>query len=147
MMFVIFDLDGTLAFTEHREHHLRKTPKDWDAFFAECINDTPNLPLIETYNALSLAGHRCAIWTGRSGVMVQQTVDWLVLNGVGMVAGGVGEMVMRREGDHRPDTVLKEEWLASEAAPPDLVFEDRASVVDWWRSKGILCAQVAPGRF
>ena len=145
-MFVIFDLDGTLAFTEHREHHLRKTPKDWDAFFAACLDDTPNVPMIETFNALSAAGHRCVIWTGRSGATVQDTVVWLVRNGIGM-GGGSGEMLMRAPDDHRPDTILKEAWLAEEPEMPDMVFEDRASVVDWWRSKGVFCAQVAPGKF
>lgn len=147
MMFVVFDLDGTLALTEHREHHLQKTPKDWDAFMAACVDDAPNTPMVETYNALCVAGHRVAIWTGRSGQYVQETVDWLVNNGVGMVAGGVGEMVMRQPGDHRPDTVLKGEWLAAEEQFPDLVFEDRASMVEWWRGHGVVCAQVAPGQF
>jgi predicted secreted acid phosphatase len=31
-MFVVLDLDKTLANTEHRIHHTEKTPKDWDAF-------------------------------------------------------------------------------------------------------------------
>jgi phosphoglycolate phosphatase-like HAD superfamily hydrolase len=141
-MFVVFDLDGTLALTEHREHHLRKTPKDWDAFFAACVDDTPCLPLLVTANLLTMSGHRTAIWTGRSCVVATQTVAWMAQHGL-----HVGEMIMRLENDHRPDTELKGEWLSHEETPPDLVFEDRASMVDWWRSKGILCAQVAPGRF
>jgi hypothetical protein len=141
-MFVVFDLDGTLALTGHREHHLRKTPKDWDAFFADCVDDTPCLPLVAAANLFTMSGHRTAIWTGRSCAVAHQTVAWMSQHGL-----HVSEMIMRLENDHRPDTELKGEWLAAEATPPDLVFEDRASVVDWWRSKGIVCAQVAPGRF
>lgn len=33
-MYVILDIDNTLANNKHREHHLKKTPKDWDAFHA-----------------------------------------------------------------------------------------------------------------
>jgi hypothetical protein len=36
-MFVVFDLDGTLASIEHRRHHLDR--KDWKAFFAACVDD------------------------------------------------------------------------------------------------------------
>lgn len=32
-MFIVFDLDGTLADCEHRIHHITKEPKDWRAFF------------------------------------------------------------------------------------------------------------------
>lgn len=31
--------------------------------------------------------------------------------------------------------------------PVQMVFEDRARVVDMWRKRGVLCAQVAPGDF
>jgi hypothetical protein len=49
-------------------------------------------------------------------------------------------------GDHRPDTALKAEWM-DEGRKPDLVFEDRASMVAMWRSRGVVCCQVAPGDF
>lgn len=141
-MFVVFDLDGTLAFTSHREHHLKKDPKDWDAFFAACVDDVPCLPLIYTANILTMSGHRTAIWTGRSQTVAEQTMRWMAEHGL-----HVNEMIMRLENDRRPDHEVKGEWLDNEPTPPDLVFEDRASMVDWWREKGILCAQVAPGRF
>jgi hypothetical protein len=54
---------------------------------------------------------------------------------------------MRGIGDHQPDTQLKQNWLKTQANLPDLVFEDRASVVEMWRSNGIVCCQVAPGNF
>jgi hypothetical protein len=37
--------------------------------------------------------------------------------------------------------------LAKASRKPDLIFEDRASVVAMWRSQGVVCAQVAPGDF
>jgi hypothetical protein len=54
---------------------------------------------------------------------------------------------MRDEGDHRPDIILKKEWLDACDVKPSLVFEDRASVVSMWRENGIRCCQVAPGDF
>ena len=50
---VIADLDGTIALIEHRRHWLdvSKHPdllsdERWRKFFAECVNDKPNLPVI-----------------------------------------------------------------------------------------------------
>lgn len=74
--------------------------------------------------------------------MSEKTRRWLDENGMGMIP-----LKMREEGDHRPDTVIKEEWLDACDAKPTLVFEDRASVVAMWRSHGITCCQVREGDF
>jgi hypothetical protein len=41
-MFVVFDLDGTLALNEHRQHFVDRPvgQKDWRGFFAACDRDT-----------------------------------------------------------------------------------------------------------
>lgn len=140
-LFVVFDLDGTLALTEHREHLVKA--KDWRAFYAACDGDAPCAPLIATANALNSAGHRVEIWSGRSAEVRVKTEAWLKPHGI----LGALPLKMRPEGDHRPDTALKGEWLAGAVRKPDLVFEDRASMVEMWRSHGIVCAQVAPGNF
>ena len=57
---------------------------------------------------------------------------------------------MRRDNDRRSDKDIKSEMLVEimgSGFTPTLVFDDRASVVDMWRSKGIRVAQVAPGQF
>lgn len=141
-MFVIFDLDGTLALTKHREHFLRQEPKDWRGFYAACDGDAPCHPLILAAQALWSIGHEVEIWSGRSGEVLDKTLAWLEAHDLRHL-----KIRMRPEGDHRPDTVLKAAWLDAEPAPPDLVFEDRASMVAMYRERGIVCAQVAPGDF
>ena len=57
---------------------------------------------------------------------------------------------MRKEGDHRPDHIIKLELLAqirSDGFEPIMAFDDRNSVVKMWRDAGIPCAQVAEGDF
>jgi hypothetical protein len=139
---VIFDLDGTLALTDHREHFLKREKKDWRSFYAACDQDRPSHPIIRILNALWITGADIEIWTGRSGEVADKTAEWLAQHGLSMVP-----IKMRDEGDHRPDTVLKEEWLEAIDVKPTLVFEDRKTVVDMWRSHGIVCCQVAPGDF
>lgn len=140
-MFVVFDLDGTLALTEHRAHFLEREKKDWRGFYTACDRDPACFPLIRTLCALTMAGHHVEIWSGRSGEVREKTLSWLAAHGIDHV-----RIRMRDEGDHRPDTVLKAEWMA-ETVKPSLVFEDRKSMVEMWRSHGIVCCQVAPGDF
>jgi phosphoglycolate phosphatase-like HAD superfamily hydrolase len=141
-MLVIFDLDGTLALTGHREHFLKREKKDWRGFYAACDKDAPCQPIIRTMLALYATGADVRIWTGRSAEVNDKTIAWLDDIGAGMIP-----LKMREEGDHRPDTILKEEWLNELDSKPVLVFEDRATVVAMWRSHGIVCCQVAPGDF
>lgn len=148
-MFVVFDLDGTLANCEHRLHHIA-LPKDgqadwpeqnWDAFHAECHADSPILPIQATAAALIDAGHRIEIWTGRSDKCRAATEQWLRDHGLGGLP-----VVMRAGDDRTADHRLKRSWIGKRGKP-DLIFEDRASVVAMWRGEGIICAQVAPGDF
>lgn len=141
-MFVVFDLDGTLALTEHREHFLTGPEKDWRGFYAACDQDAPCKPIIATLRALAVTGNRVEIWSGRSAEVAEKTRAWLCDHGLAFVSARY-----RAEGDHQPDTKLKAAWLDAEPSPPDLVFEDRASMVAMYRERGIVCAQVAPGNF
>ena len=141
-MFIICDLDGTLADIEHRRHHVTTRPKNWSAFFRACTEDSPIVPVIETVKALYAAGHRIEIWSGRSDEVRHETEIWLAAAGLPDVT-----LKMRADGDSTPDDVLKESWLLEEPALPDLVFDDRNKVVAMWRLHGIVCAQVAPGDF
>lgn len=141
-MHVIFDLDGTLALTEHRAHFLQQQPKDWRGFYAACDGDAPNRPIIELLKSLYLQGHKIEIWSGRSDEVLGKTAAWLCKEHLGSI-----RIRMRAAGDHRPDTTLKAEWLDALPTPPDLVFEDRDSMVAMYRARGIVCCQVAPGDF
>jgi phosphoglycolate phosphatase-like HAD superfamily hydrolase len=141
-MFVVFDLDGTISDPSHRIHFLEREKKDWRAFYAACDGDRPYPAIIRVLNALFITGAEVEIWTGRSEEVRYKTLAWLSAEGIPDV-----KLRMRDEGDHRPDTVVKEEWLAASSMKPMLVFEDRASVVAMWRSHGITCCQVAEGNF
>lgn len=156
----IFDLDGTLALIEHRRHLVEGETKDWRAFFAACVDDEPNTPVIRTLQALRQSGAEIWIWSGRSDEVRAQTVEWLCKHGCfGNPSGflpawpfGAPERFrMRKAGDFTPDEQLKATWL-SEIEPPEYkrltaVFDDRDKVVEMWRSAGVPCFQVAPGGF
>ena len=167
-MNIVFDLDGTLAGTDHRLHFIEQQPKDWDSFFGACLEDAPLWPAIFVLEAMLSHDHRIEIWTGRSegwgGSVKEKTRLWLArhMPRVGVVTYPPNEFFrtthdrmridlrMRGYEDHRNDYDLKKAWLAEareQNRAPELVFEDRDRVVEMWRSEGVACFQVAPGDF
>lgn len=136
----LFDIDGTLADLSHRLHHIQKEPKDWGAFFAACAGDAP----IEHICALARILPAVFV-SGRSDQCRSDTEKWLTLH-----VGFCAPLYMRAEGDHRHDDIVKGELLdriVADGFKPIMAFDDRDQVVAMWRSRGIPCAQVAPGNF
>ncbi len=142
-MIIAFDLDGTLADITHRLHFIQKHPKDWRAFFAACEHDKPIQRMCYLANTL-LSAHRVEIWSGRSEEVRKQTEEWLRTH-----VGEYDALRMRSAGDYRPDDVVKAEWLdaLNPLQRPLIAFDDRDRVVQMWRSRGVICCQVAPGDF
>ena len=147
-MFIVFDLDSTLADTTHRNHFiLDHVPKRWDAFYRACVDDPPIKHTIELLKTLANSGHEVEIWSGRSDIVYVQTMEWLRNNKIHDY--DIRRILMRRAGDHRSDVRLKSGWL-HELHPdsyPDIVFEDRNRVVEMYRKNNVPCFQVAPGDF
>lgn len=120
---------------------------NWPAFFRACVDDLPNLPVIETLHNLVVSGADVWVWSGRSSEVMAETKQWL-MDHVGIEDL---QLCMRVEGDFTPDEQLKACWLDN-MAPVDrrrlvAVFDDRDKVVAMWRDKGVACFQVAPGGF
>jgi len=145
-MIVIFDLDGTLALIDHRRHlveNRQASNDDWRTFFAACIDDEPNVPVITILQSLKYQGFEIIIFSGRSDEVRPQTENWLQKHNI-----PYDRLVMRKEGDHRPDEKLKRNWLKGMDKSKILcVFDDRDKVVRMWREEGLTCFQVAPGDF
>lgn len=129
----VVDLDGTLA-----QHH--RSPYDYDSLHT----DTLDKSVADTIYALDLENKIIAV-SGRPDSHREQTLQWLRDNHV-----HVDELHMRKTGDKRKDTIIKSEIFDKEIAPRyDVVaaFDDRNSVVQMWRDKGVKCFQVQLGDF
>lgn len=159
-MIILCDIDGTIADCRHRlwlidevAYRTRVGPNiaslqfkpDWDTFFIACVNDAPIQPVIDIIK--DLAG-KVIFVTGRSDIVRRETKQWLWKHGLPCT-----DLYMRRQGDHRPDHVVKSELfdkilLDTHADLPDfLVFDDRDQSVQMWRKRGMRCFQVADGNF
>lgn len=149
----IFDLDGTLALIEHRQHFIDRSQKKqhWKSFYEACDKDLPNIPVISILNMLLQQEFDVQIWSGRSSIVRGKTLDWIAGHTQLSRAAADDALTMREEGDSTPDNQLKQSWLnrmlIEDRDRLVAVFDDRQKVVDMWRANGIVCFQVAPGDF
>ena len=142
-MYIIFDLDGTLADIRHRLHYIKDKPKDWNSFYKACVEDKPIRSMIILFRMLDNHKYnRIEIWTGRSSIVRKETEEWLLNYKL-----FYNELRMRDGNNYVQDYILKEAWLKKSKTIPDLVFEDRERVVEMWRSYGVQCCQVGDGNF
>lgn len=148
-MLFVFDFDGTLSLLGDRVQELKKSPPDWDKFYARCKEDLPNKPILRVLETLYASGHQVIIMSGRRESCKPDSLQWLEEHTGIRFEPSV--LHFRKDGDFRPDTTVKPEMLLGILGPspwPEIViFEDRQSMVDAWRSRGITCCQVAPGDF
>src|SRR5262245_33719338 len=104
--FVIFDIDGTLADVSARLHHIKKKPKDWDAFFREIPQDKAIHSMVRLCNILYESGLKIILCSGRNEQYRTDTIEWLVQQGV-----QYHELILRRTSDRRSDVIVKREML------------------------------------
>ncbi|MET9514666.1 HAD family acid phosphatase [Streptomyces sp. NPDC002994] len=106
----VFDLDGTLADTAHRQRFLERKPRDWDGFFGAAPDDPP---LPEGVRMVQESAGECEVvyLTGRPERCRRDTLDWLAAQGL-----PEGRVWMRRDNDRRPARHTKLEILKRLAA-------------------------------
>ncbi|MDQ0772631.1 hypothetical protein QF026_001097 [Streptomyces aurantiacus] len=120
----VFDLDGTLADSAHRQRFLERKPRDWDAFFAAAPYDPP---LAEGVALALEHAQECEILylTGRPERCRGDTEAWIAAQGL-----PEGRVRMRRNDDRRPARRTKLEKLRALARDRDIrVFVDDDELV------------------
>ena len=125
----LFDIDGTLAKMAGR------SPYDYSAVLTDEV--VPSVR--EVANALNGTYFTVAL-SGRPDSCRGDTEAWLLTKGI-----QVDELHMRKEGDGRPDALVKYELFSRDIAPHyDVrgVFDDRPSVCEMWRNIGLTTFQL-----
>lgn len=135
---IICDLDGTLALFGE------KNPYDRDF-----TKDEVNSIVREILRLHSGDETKIIFVSGRKDVFKDQTEKWLKENW-----GFPYELHMRKtapEGQNEPKDVLVKEEIYNEYIKGKynvlFVLDDRDQVVNFWRSQGLTCLQVAEGNF
>jgi hypothetical protein len=151
---ILFDIDGTIALGTKREHLLKPGPDgkiNWDAYFLQCHTDEPIYRMQVLIASLSASANITLLFaSGRPERIRFKTAAWLWDNYEVDVSGPYPDyprrLYMRKDGDHRPDYIVKSEILdmiiVDYKTTPLMVFDDRDSVVKMWRERGIACMHV-----
>ena len=142
---IIFDIDGTLADVTDRRHHVTGGRKDWGKFFDEMVNDPPLADvcllaeLLGTHPQVIEGTTALFLFSGRPETHRKETEDWLRIHVPTYFRQAVA-LLMRGEGDYRPDTEVKREMLhgiQGQGYNARLVVDDRPSVVAMWKAEGL----------
>ncbi len=124
-MIAVFDIDGVLADATHRQHHLERRPKDWDAFFADVGADgllIQGRALLREF----AVGHDVVLLSGRPERTRQDTEAWLARHDI-----EVSRLVLRADDDYRPAARLKADLVRRVGSPDEIVVvvDDDLAVV------------------
>jgi hypothetical protein len=145
---IIFDVDGTLANCEHRQHFVRSKPRNWKAFNSTIGDDSVHWDIVWLARLFYSVGCRILICTARTDDLREATKNWL--DKKAGLEGIYEKIYMRGEKDYRDDSIVKRELLdeiRNDGYDPVMVLDDRDRVVKIWREAGLRCLQVAPGDF
>lgn len=131
---LIYDIDGTIAKITDR------SPYNWH----RVKEDLPISNVISTINWMSEKKPKIIICTGRDGVALFDTIEWLNNNNIYW-----DEVHIRNSGDMRPDWIVKEEMWRKISEKNYIVgmYDDRLQVVRRARSLGLKVFNVEYNNF
>lgn len=127
------DLDGTIADLNGRNPYDAST----------CENDLPRMSVVELVKRFG-ESHQIIFMSGRDDKHFNPTYRWLRK----LFPYQNFWLLMRKTGDMRDDTIVKEELFMQNVAPKfyvDFAVDDRPKVVRTWRKLGIFVFDVGEG--
>jgi predicted kinase len=140
---VWLDLDGTVA---ERVHDLAPQPVRGPFDEARVGEDAVIEHIADLVRLLHRSGYKVVVMSGRSDACKEESERWLIENDI-----PYDDIFMRKFGDSRKDSVVKEELFWNNVAPKydiEFALDDRQQVVDHTREVlKIPVLQVAPGLF
>lgn len=133
---ILCDLDGTLAL-------FKGNPYERDF-----INDMLNQPVATILSQWINRDDESFVIlvSGRKGRFLEETKEWLKKNNIEYS----GIFMPRADDDNRKDVIIKQEIYENHIKGKynvEFILDDRDQVVEFWRSQGLTCLQVAPGDF
>ena len=138
----IFDIDGTLANCDHRLHHVKNKPKNWDAFYSECMSDHVIWPVAEMLEFFR-KNYLIYIVTGRPERNRDLTELWLNNNKIYF-----DKLIMRGDRDFRKSPDYKSsvcDTIEAEGNKIFLAVEDREDCINIFINRGIYTFNVSNG--
>ena len=139
MKLVVVDIDGTVSDWRWREQFM----DDKEKFYELSPHDPPHEDMCELVKTLANSRkYKIVFLTGRGQRHAKMTSEWLADH---VTYPLYEDVIMRPDGDERPDHEVKVEAFMSKYKLGDIAFvlEDRTSVVEAWRKLGVRVLQVS----
>lgn len=141
---VIYDVDGTLADVSGIRHYVTDDPKrkNFQKFHAAASYCRPHEDIVHLAQTTAEFGIYNFVVTARNEMWRYRTTVWLRKWEVPYAA-----LLMRADGDQRPDVEIKKDILASIRERGYRVVyavDDNPSIIALWKSEGIH-TQIVPG--
>jgi hypothetical protein len=133
--YAVLDLDGVLADTRHRLHHLsRRGPKRWDAFFAAAGADPVHPEGRAVVEEVTARGLEVVYLSGRPERTRAVTADWLARHGL-----PAATLLLRPDDDRRTASAVKFAHLRAlaRAGTVAVLVDDDPDVVGVVRRSGL----------
>lgn len=152
--YVLCDLDGTMADIRHRLHLVNpewaekkgiEFKKDWKGFFERIPQDTLRSDTYAMIKEFAESGYTIVFVSARPEDYREITKEWLNR----FVEFKYLTLIMRKRGDKRPDTEVKQGILDSHFPHKEWihkVVDDRPSVIRMWRENGLDVIDVGSGK-
>jgi uncharacterized HAD superfamily protein len=140
----IFDIDGTLANCDHRLHYVQNKPKNWEAFYSECMDDLVIPPVAEMLKLFS-ENNLIYIVTGRPERNRELTEAWLKRHEIHF-----NKLIMRGDRDFRKSPDYKSavcDSIERDGYKIGFAIEDRLDCVEMFIKRGLFCFNVSNGAF
>lgn len=135
---IVFDLDGTLADTSHRQHlNPRNGGPGWDQFHAAAPDDVPVPGVRRLWLSLTQWGSPL-VFTGRNEQYRDDAVAWFDRYGLSPLG-----LFMRADDDYRPNPEIKAEFVRNNG-PSNfrLWVDDHPGVAEVMAGLGVPCLLV-----
>jgi predicted kinase len=136
---IIVDMDGTLSKMNGRNAY------DFSKVLDDKLNNNLKNILHSLKEYFKILSVKLIVVSGRDDSCMEDTKLWLTSNNVEF-----DDIFMRKTGDTRKDSVVKEEIYNNNIKGKYkvlAVFDDRDQVVEMWRRVGLFTLQVAEGDF
>lgn len=154
MNIYIFDLDDTIANTEHRieKYGLKELPNseiEWDSFYEECTDDSPIIGTVDLMKSLAKdPDNHIVILTGRGRTQTvkENTKLWLSRYGI-----KYDHLILRDYDKYPPGVIKTADWKLQEIqtllrishkSKIIAIFEDRTENVNRMREAGYTVFQI-----
>jgi len=143
-MFLLCDIDGTVADNSHRTPYIAGKPKNWDAFHdsAKVMADLPITRALWVIKnrLLPLYGGKFIFLTGRPARLRGVTKAWLKTHGSIHIAESPAEnaaghphLSMRPDNDYRSSVEFKESFIKTLRGPFLFLDDDERNIEMYWR--------------